>query len=1033
MGSNPTLSAIFLYWKYTPLRDNNLLMSNSGAGLSEQALKAGKKKIYTLVKAKGLSKSALKRFTRQLDSALKKTAEPQTALLSLERLLSEAQLNPEWLTEKNRLEKLLLLFGYSEALTQLALKEPEHLFQALELSEKEKLAEKDFTSALAQELDSAGGYPELAEKIRRFKNLQYLRLGILNLWEQDRLEQEMKELSGLAQACLELGGKKLLQLSKEKKLPGIKPDFTPEGFCVIALGKLGSYELNFSSDLDLIYLCPDLGKEEKTCLEQYFLFAQRYTTLFSEAGEQGIAFRIDLRLRPGGEGGPLVNQLGQALDYYFTQGRSWERLALLRARPIAGKKALGENFLQQLEGFIFRRSYDFSGLEELKEIKAQIEQEAKASSDYSRLAGFDLKLGRGGIRELEFFVLILQQIYAGRYPQLKVKGIIPALEALNQLGLVAEQETEKLSQAWNFLRRLEHRIQLRQLRQEHRIPRTEPGQKILARSFGCYDPEAQKDFFARIKKTLEEVEEIFSGLFGTTEPQSRYLALANPEQDPEELEEEFSELGFSEPALAVERWIRLSRILYRDTRSKKIARSFLGIILEEIVKSAEPDLSLLQLERFITNLRARFSYISLLKDFPASRQLLIDLFSQSEFLGNIFITYPALLDELLTPGITTEPTPVEREAELERRVLQARDYEEKLRELVRFQKQELVRIGMKELSGKLDIRQLEEELSLLAELILEQAYKISWEEVSKKYGIPAPDQKGERAGMLILALGKLGGKEMSWGSDLDLIFIFQGSGRTQGKEPVEVREFFIRLAQKIISTLQSPTPEGYLYKIDTRLRPSGRFGPLVVSLEGFFAYHRDSAQVWEKQALIRARSLIDGAGIRRQVEEQITRTIFSHNHPQELKSEMSRLLLKTQTELAKESKNQYDIKFGYGGELELEYIIQFFQLAFGRAHPSLRVKNTREALKAISELGLVEKEEGEILKRALYFYRLLLSRLRIYQDRAEEKITLEPEFLDRLAKKLRMPEIENGARLREKLEETREKVHKIFLKYLGGQ
>ena len=1008
-------------------------MTNSEQGLSELALKSHKEKLLKLAQGKGISGSALKRFSQQLESALKKTADPQNALFSLERLLDQTQLNFNWLAKKNRLEKLLLLFGYSEVLTQLALKEPKLLSQALELSEKEKLAEKDFTSELAGELDSIGGYPELAERIRIFKNLHYLRLGILNLWEPDRLEQEMKELGGLAQACLELGGEKLLQLSKEKKLPGIKPDFTPEGFCVIALGKLGSFELNFSSDLDLFYLCPDLSEEEKAHLEQYFQFARKYTALFSEATEQGIAFRIDLRLRPGGESGPLVNPLSQALDYYLTLGRGWERLALLRARPIAGKKSLGEDFLHQLEGVVFRRSYDFSALEELKEIKAKIEREAKTYPDYSRLAGYDLKLGRGGIRELEFFVLILQQIYGGKYPQLRVKGILPALRVLNQIGLVKDEEAESLTEAWNFLRRLEHRIQLRQLRQEHRIPRTEPGQEILARSFGYYGEKAQEEFFARIKKTLEQVEEIFSGLFGKEpEPETRYLDLAEPDADPEKVEEEFGRMGFSEPGLAGERWRRLVGVLFRDDKTRKIARSFLGIILEEIVKSAEPDLCLLQLERFISGLYARFGYISLLKDFPSSRRLLLNLFSQSEFLGNIFINYPELLDELMVPGIMEEASPSEREAELERRVLEAKDYEEKLRQLVRFQKLELVRIGLRELSGKMTLRQLEKELSLLAGLILEQAYKISWEELSGRYGVPAPDQKGERAGMLILGLGRLGSEEMSWGSDLDLIFIFQGSGRTQGNRPIEVREFFIRLAQKIISTLQSPTREGYLYKIDTRLRPSGRFGPLVVSLESFFAYHRDSAQVWEKQALIRARPLIDGAGIRQQVEEQIAKTTFSHNDPRELKSEMSRLLLKTQTELAKESKNQYDIKFGCGGELELEYIIQFFQLAFGRAHPSLRVKNTWEALKAISELGLIEPEESRILEQGLYFYRLLSCRLRIYQDRAEEKITLEPEFLDRLAKKLRMPEIENGARLREKLEETREKVHKIFLKYLGG-
>jgi len=983
---------------------------------------------------RGFNESLARKLLDGIEAAFAKgAADPDAALIALERFFTEADSDLKWVLEKNRLSRVINFFGYCELLTQHALKYPDQLRSALEKSEQAPPDQNLIAQELEKRLAGANSFEELSRSLRAFKNEQYLRLAVAELSVPDRLDREIKEVSWIAEAGLELGLARLLRLHREKKIPGAA-DFPEAPICVLGMGKLGGGELNFSSDIDLIYICPNpAGEAEETRQGKLAALAEQLTRLLSEITEQGFIFRVDLRLRPGGDAGPLVNSFDAALDYYLNFGRNWERAAFIRARPLAGNVELGKKFLAELDRFIFRRNHDFASFEDLKQLKVRIDREARKQAGQDGFAGYDLKLGPGGIREIEFFSQALQLIYAGKHPQLKIGNTMQALQKLKELNLAKEKDVEDLSRAWHFLRQVEHRVQLKNLRQDHRIPKNKRGQETLARSFGFLGKDGREKFAAELKRHSQTVAEIFSGLFGE-EPEDRPSIAAgflSWDAQPEELAGNFKQMGFAEPDLAAESWLRILAPLRRAERAPKLLAVVLPRLLQEIAASSEPDLALLQLERFLAKTGASAAFLSLLKDHPAVHKLLTELFSTSEFLGNLFISYPELLDELVSPHALAERSPSELEAELETDLHSAADYEDKLSRLRLFQKLELLRTGLKDLSGQLEIQALEQKLTTLAEIILEQSYKVSWDELVGRHGRPGRDETGGHAGLLVLGLGKLGSREMSWASDLDLIFIYQGQGATDGKQPLEVHEFFIRLCQKIISTLQTPTAQGLLYAADTRLRPSGTHGPLVVSVDSFEEYHRAESQVWEKQALIKARPLIDGAGIRDKVMAQIEKGIYQGNDPSRLKQEMRRLLARVKDELAGENENLYDIKFGGGGEMELDYIVQFLQLMNGGERPELRAGGTWAALDALKQLEIITGPEYLSLKDALWFYRRLGSRMRIYRDRPEHQLRLAPGVLDRLAKKAGVPGADSGEKLVRKLDQSRQSVHDIFLKYIG--
>ena len=974
--------------------------------------------------------------------------DPDAALRHLENLVSEAhrqKIALAWLFAPRGLPLLLPLLSGSHFLAQLLAREPDRFRLAvlespfLDQAKPGPVMLREFLDRLA----GAESEESLLRELRRFKCDEFLRISTRDLAGLADLPVVARELSDLAEACiegaLEVETRLLTREYGEPVKEGDSGEKRP-GFAVLGMGKLAGRELNFSSDIDLIYLsATDRGGTQgglSPALDLHAFYtrlAENLTRSLSQTTADGFVFRVDLRLRPEGRNGPIVNSLEAALGYYESWGQPWERAALAKARPVAGDRELGQKLLSELDPFLFRKYHDFGSLEDLKEMKLQIDRQA--GSLKSRIGpGYDVKLGRGGIREVEFFVQALLLTYGGKRPQIRALATPEALDRLLADNLINSVEHEVLLASWKYLRTVEHRLQLKDERQVHELPASSRSLEILARHFGHRGPDAVERFLAELKDHAGAVSEIFQKLFYDPEQALKaegdpaLLRLLDRELNRESLQAELKELGFEEPAASAENLLALRDgppQAYFSRRSRRALSALAPLLLKEVVAAPDPDMALRLLERFLATIGARSTFLVLLRENPELTRFLVRLFGTSEFLGNFFVLHPELLDDLISAEALAERPPEKLRAELQESLKRESDFEGKLDALRRFHKIQTLRIGLQDLAGKLDEQGVEAALTALADLCLLESYRVSGEEVTRRWARPqAP------GGLCILGLGKLGGQEMNYASDLDLIFVYSGEGRTRGKRKISVHEFFIKLAQQLITTLTTTTREGILYRVDTRLRPSGSHGPLVVSIESFETYHQQQAQVWEKQALIKARVLVDEAGISGRVMKSIAGNIYGGNPAEALVPEMRRIRERMEKELAQESKNRYDLKFGRGGQVDIEYLVQFLVLAHGERHPELREPNTLQALAALAGAGLLPEADRRVLEAAHRFYRRLENRLRIVSDRAAHQFPEEGPGLKRLARRLGYEGESAGQALIEDYERHREAVRDLFERYL---
>ena len=975
-------------------------------------------------------------------------ADPDAALLHLEALLAEARTQNAdlaWLSAPAALPLLLPVLSGSHFLAHLLAREPDRFRRAaldspfLEQPKPKPASLAELNSLLAR----VESQEQLMQELRRFKYDEFLRISARDLSGRAELPVVAAELSDLAESCLEaaLQAESRL-LAREFGQPGLA---NPEGrvspgFCVLGMGKLAGRELNFSSDIDLIYLtATDHGQTAGGAgppldLHAYYTrLAENLTRALSLNTADGFVFRVDLRLRPEGRNGPIVNSLEAALGYYESWGQPWERAALAKARPVAGDLELGQRLLQELDPFLFRKFHDFGSLEDLKEMKLSIDRQAGALKSRTG-PGYDCKLGRGGIREIEFFIQALLLTYGGKRPQIRALPTPEALDRLRSDRLLQTPEHEALLAAWKYLRTLEHRLQLKDERQLHQLPSSGRDLEILARHFGHLGPDAVDAFLRELQGHTAAVSEIFQKLFYDPEQALKaegdpaLLRLLDRELDRSALQAELGRLGFAEPGAAAESLLALRDgppNAYFSRRSRRTLESLAPLLLTEVVAAPDPDMALRLLERFLAGIGARSTFFMLLRENPELTKFLVRLFGTSEFLGNFFVLHPELLDDLISADALAERSPDQLRAELQAGLKREGDFEGKLDALRRFQKIQVLRVGLADLAGKLDEEGVEASLTDLAELCLFAAYQIALEDVTRRYGRPE-----QESGLLILGLGKLGGREMNYASDLDLIFVYAGEGQTKGKRPISLHEFYIKAAQQLINVLTATTREGILYRIDARLRPSGSQGPLVVSLESFEHYHRKQAQLWEKQALTKARVMVDAAGISARVVQSIAGNIYGDNPAAALVPEMRRVRERMEKELAQETENRYDLKFGRGGQVDIEYLVQFLALRHGGKNPALREPQTLKALAALENAGILGAADRQVLEAAHRFYRRLENRLRIVSDRAAHQLPEAGPGLRRLARRLGYAGEDPGRALLDDYERLREAVRELFERYL---
>ncbi len=894
-----------------------------------------------------------------------------------------------------------------------------------------KLAET-VSEELQKLLTDASDTDEFDRALRIYRADELVRLGAREM-ELGTPFEVGEELSNLADACLDRAIE--YHDAELREHYGVPQWEDPEGkvheatLVVVAMGKLGGQELNFSSDVDLIYLySSDNGSAGDLSLQEYFTkLCRRVSSSIGDMSEEDCVFRVDLRLRPEGSRGAMANSLLSAETYYESFGRPWERQAWLKARACAGDLRLGEEIMAMMRPFVYPRSVSTKIIEEVQELNQRIKVElASGAVD----TGFDLKNGLGGIREIEFFVQALQLIHGGHRPKLQTRSTIIALDELLFCGLVSEEERHGMAEAYRYLRHLEHMVQLDSGRQTQRLPSDGDEIELLAKRTKHKDA---ADLYDTLSGHTDFVQKAFETLGDEDEgPAPEVLALLRGRSPRSREEEMLRSLGFRDPTQA---WLDF------DTARNKTLSPFGGAaagqtlkvapkLLTEIARSPDPDQALRYAGELIAK-RGTWSAIwAMMNDNPDLLRLITSVFGTSLYMSQSFINHPELFDMLLTAGLAKASyTPEELARKLEEHQIEATlDREAQWSSLAEFKNNQVLRIGLADIAGALDPEEVCRQLSDVAELCVQCAYSLVKDDLVERFG-KLCNEEGKEATMAVMAMGKLGGRELGYASDLDIVFIFAGSGESDGKKTLDATTYMSRIAQRMMGGLHSLHPGGRLYEIDTRLRPSGSRGLLVSTLSSWERYHQGSARLWERQSLTKLRRIAGDESLGDQATAIAHACIYAHNshEPKATAEGIAQMRSQIHSQLVVPQK-RIDLKAGHGGLIDIEFTAQYLQLVHGHAHPTLHTTCTTEVLAQAAELKLANDEECGLLVQGYRFLRRLEHRLRIVHDRSEHHLPNDPIELDKLARRMGYPD---GQQLHEDYQRWSRDVHKAYMQVLG--
>lgn len=778
----------------------------------------------------------------------------------------------------------------------------------------------------------------------------------------------------------------------------------PVPLVMLGMGKLGAGELNYGSDIDLIALYGRGAKDSEgpspLAPEEFFSRLVRQTArALAEQTADGWVFRVDLRLRPHGNNGPMAASVAGAMGYYETVGDTWERAAYIKARPVAGSDggdtpeapralALGVDFLAELRPFIYRHYLDYPALEAIRAVRARIHARQVARDQ----VGSDLKLGSGGIREIEFFVQAQQLIHGGHDASLRSPKTLTALTALAAAEHVRAEDAATLAGAYRVLRHLEHRVQLATGEQTHLLPDDPAGrQRLDAQLCGWLERQGQPDVMTAHRWLTGRVQAITGSLFGPPEiadtPFSQLVEtlLADPEQALSG--EALLPLNLRQPAGAREPLRALARAATdRGWTEAGLHRwrQLLPLFLSDLAGGDDPDRGVAGLARFVAALKGRGIYAAMLAENPDARTLLSKLFASSVFLTAHLARHPALLDELLAaPALLEGRDTATLNADLHE-CLSGLEEEQWLDGLRRFKHREVLRVALAELLGGLSEQQRGEALARLAQVLIGEVLTRSWHDMTTRYGQPP----GDAAALTVVSLGRLGGGEMGYGSDLDLMFMhppvppgptvaardrIEVGMTPAGITPIDGTEFYARLGRRIVSRMTTATGDGVLYAVDMRLRPSGASGQLVTSLPAFVRYQQQQAQTWEKQALTRARVVAStDHHFANRVTGALTEAAYTPRDPETTRREVAAMRQKMRDHLSTPARlARVDLKQDAGGIVDIEFIVQCLLLMHGYQRPAIRHHNPRKALAALVEAGLLSDADGRTLQESYRLYRTI--------------------------------------------------------------
>lgn len=849
---------------------------------------------------------------------------------------------------------------------------------------------EELTEWLAETLASAEDEETMQRGIRRFRRKRML--GIiwrdLNRSENHTMWDTARAVSELAEICLEAALSWLERFYAPRwGVPAPRKDGSPQRLVILGMGKLGAGELNLSSDIDLIFAFPEKGETEggRKPLEhqEYFTkLGQKLIAALDAMTADGFAFRVDMRLRPLGDGGPLVGNFAMLSSYYQDQGREWERYAMLKARPVAGDLDAGDELLAELRPFVYRRYLDFGAIESLRELKAMINREVKRKGMQS-----NIKLGPGGIREVEFVVQAFQLIRGGRDTELQVTSLNTALRRLPDLGLLPQEVVDELLPDYAFLRDIEHAIQALEDRQTQTLPSDDIDRERVALAMGHED---WPGLMAQLDEVRERVRQHFDAVIADPEEDveeanddnqlglSQWRLIWRGELESDEAIAHLADAGFSEPEKAFKRL----QSLYHSRPVQSMQRigferldALMPLLLDAVADNDSPDIALARVQPLIEAVLRRTAYLALLRENPQALEHLMRLCVASPWIAEQLARYPILLDELLTPDTLYTPADKTRLADELRQTLNRLpedDEEAQLEALRVFKHAQTLHVAASDVAGTRHLMKVSDYLTFIAEVILDAVLAMAWKHITRKHGAPEGLNAREPA-FLIVGYGKLGGIELGYSSDLDLVFLHDhdGKGVTDGPRSIDTPVFFTRLGQRIIHLLTAVTPAGSLYEVDMRLRPSGNSGLLVTSLTAFADYQRQNAWTWEHQALVRARVVAGSESLAEKFNQLRGEILASARDEAALREEVVNMRHKMRDHLgSKASSGTFNVKHDAGGMVDIEFLCQYAVLALAHQTPSLLTYSDNiRILEMLTESGHLPTEESERLREAYLVYR----------------------------------------------------------------
>lgn len=935
-----------------------------------------------------------------LPASLSHFAERAEQFLSA-ALAEHADLQAQWQAwPAQRLSAWRRVATLSDFVAEHAARDPRMFLALAESGELERsLAPGELRGQLAERLAECTDEEALGRCLRRFRNRQQLRIIWRDISRQATLAETCGDLSDLADACIDLAYHWLYpHHCAQFGTPTGRRSGRPQHMVILGMGKLGAHELNLSSDIDLIFGYPEGGETEgvKRPLDNQEFFirlGQKLIKALDAITVDGFVFRTDMRLRPYGSSGALVFSFNALEQYYQDQGRDWERYAMIKARVVGGDQAAGAELLEMLRPFVYRRYLDFSAIEALRAMKLLIQQEVRRKG-----MSENIKLGAGGIREIEFIAQAFQLIHGGRDLSLQQRPLLKVLSTLEGQGYLPPAVVSEMKEGYEFLRYTEHALQGIGDRQTQMLPADLLDQARVAAIMGFAD---WASFHERLMHWRGRIEWHFQQVIadpdedeaqaGEASIGAEWLPLWEGALDEEAAVLQLQEAGFAEPAAACRRLGDLRngpqvRAMQRLGRERLDA--FVPRLLAQTAEHDKPDLVLERVLPLVEKVARRSAYLVLLSENPGALERLITLCAASPWIAEQIARFPLLLDELLNEGrLYSPPLAPELAAELRERLIRIpeEDLEQQMEALRHFKLAHSLRVAASEIAGTLPLMKVSDYLTWLAEAILDQVLALAWQHTVQRHGRPQrADGTPCDPDFIIVGYGKVGGLEFGHGSDLDLVFIHDGDpqAETDGAKPIDGAQFFTRLGQRIIHLLTTQTTSGALYEVDMRLRPSGASGLLVSSLGAFQRYQENEAWTWEHQALVRARVLVGCQRLAGEFARVRAEVLGRQRDVAALRSEVSEMRAKMRGNLgtrataagtganAFDAAASFDLKQDAGGIVDIEFMVQYAALAWSWQYPQLlEFTDNIRILEGLERVGLMTAEDAGLLREVYKIYR----------------------------------------------------------------